>query len=159
MQEAGRAPVTPRRRVAFLAVATTVALTDQITKQVALKLLEVEERVEVVGFFGWRLTFNTGGAFGVLSSYPQFFFVASLLIVGIVLFWGWRGLYSFIPLGLVLGGGVGNLLDRLLRAPGPMRGRVVDFIDLTFWPVFNLADSAIVLGVGLLILSGLREGR
>lgn len=140
-------------------MATTVALTDQITKQVALKLLEVEERVEVVGFFGWRLTFNTGGAFGVLSSYPQFFFVASLLIVGIVLFWGWRGLYSFIPLGLVLGGGVGNLLDRLLRAPGPMRGRVVDFIDLTFWPVFNLADSAIVLGVGLLILSGLREGR
>jgi signal peptidase II len=157
VQEAGRAPVTLRRRIAFLAIATVVALADQITKRLALSLLEVEERVEVLGFFGWRLTFNTGGAFGVLSSFPQFFFIASLVIVAVVLFWGWRGRFSVVPLGLILGGGVGNLLDRLLRPPGPMRGRVVDFIDLTYWPTFNLADSAIVLGVGLLILTGLGE--
>ena len=61
-------------------------------------------------------------------------------------------------LGLVLGGALGNLTDRVIRAPG-MRGRVVDFIDLHVWPVFNLADSAIVVGAILLAFVGLRERR
>ena len=54
------------------------------------------------------------------------------------------------------GGGIGNLIDRVARAPGGLQGRVVDFIHFHFWPTFNLADSAIVIGVGLLILSELR---
>jgi signal peptidase II len=60
-------------------------------------------------------------------------------------------------LGLVLGGALGNLTDRALRGPGLLSGRVIDFIDFHVWPVFNLADSAIVVGAILLAWAGLRE--
>lgn len=65
---------------------------------------------------------------------------------------------SAVGLGLVLGGAIGNLVDRAIRGPG-FSGEVVDFIDLQIWPVFNLADSGIVIGAGLLLITGLRRER
>lgn len=160
MQEGRRAAVATRdrsRAVLLLTAALTLAA-DQVSKQIVLGVLEPEVRVDVLGrFFGLRLTGNPGGAFGILPSSPFFFFLASVAIVGAVLLWGWRSPESPIPLGLVAGGGLGNLVDRMVRPPGMMRGQVVDFIDFSFWPTFNLADSAIVLGVALLLIAGFRS--
>jgi signal peptidase II len=83
------------------------------------------------------------------------FLIASLLVVTLILVWARRldDRRLGAALGLVLGGGLGNLVDRLLRGTG---GRVVDFVDFHVWPVFNLADSAIVVGVGVILLLSAR---
>ena len=101
------------------------------------------------GVLTFRLTYNSGGAFGLGQGLPGFFLVASVVIVVMVIVIASRvdDPRWVVPLGAVLGGGVGNLIDRLVREPG---GRVVDFIDLQVWPLFNVADSAIVLGVATL---------
>jgi signal peptidase II len=139
--------------VALLITATVIVVADQLTKSLALDRL-ADGPVEIIdGILTLRLTFNPGGAFGVLQGVPNFFLIATVVIVVFILYWarsvgsrGWA-----IPLGLVLGGGLGNLFDRLFRDTD---GRVVDFIDLHVWPVFNLADSAITIGViTLLIMS------
>ena len=89
-----------------------------------------------------------------------FFFVASLAIVVVVVVWALRDLENPGAFGMVLGGGIGNLIDRLVRPPAPMRGRVIDFLDLSFWPTFNIADSAIVLGVIVLFAAAVvRPGK
>jgi signal peptidase II len=105
-----------------------------------------------------QVTYNSGGAFGVLQGIPGFFLVATVVVVAVIVVWA-RQLDErawAVPLGLVLGGGVGNLIDRIFRDPG---GRVVDFIDLHWWPVFNLADASIVVGVGVVLLVGVLERR
>lgn len=87
----------------------------------------------------------------MLQGLPGFFLVATIVIAGLILVWARsiRSVAHLVPLGMVLGGGLGNLFDRVFRDTG---GRVVDFIDLHVWPIFNLADSAIVLGVGALLV-------
>ena len=150
----------PPRRFLYLvlglAAATVVAL-DQLTKQVALATLK-DAPVDVIeGVLTFRLTYNPGGAFGILRGVPGFFLIATVVVIGIVIVWA-RHLENArwaVALGLVLGGGLGNLVDRVFRDTG---GRVVDFIDLHVWPVFNLADSAIVTGVGLILWLNLRHG-
>ncbi len=137
-------------------VAALVVAADQATKTLALETLS-DGPVDVIeGAFSFRLTFNSGGAFGLLQGLPGFFLAATIAIVGVILVWarkverrGW-----LVALGLVLGGGVGNVIDRVVRDQG---GGVVDFIDFHVWPVFNLADAAIVTGVGLLLLLGARQ--
>ena len=141
----------------LLAVAAVVAALDQATKQVALETLD-DGAVDLAGgLVSLRLTYNTGGAFGLLEGVPGFFLAATIGIVVVILVWAGRlgDDAPLVPLGLVLGGGLGNLYDRVFR---PLDGGVVDFIDLHFWPVFNVADSAITLGVGALLLAGLRSG-
>lgn len=138
----------------LLAVAAVVVSVDQITKELALSGLSDGPMELIEGVLTLRLTFNPGGAFGLLRGLPGFFLVATVLVIGVILLWARRldDLKSAIPLGLVLGGGLGNLADRLFRDTG---GKVVDFIDLHVWPVFNLADSAIVAGVVLILLLNL----
>lgn len=110
--------------------------------------------IEVIpGVLRFRLGFNSGGAFGLLQGLPGIFLVTTTVVIGIILFWI-RKLEDprwLIPLGMVLGGGLGNLADRVFR---DFDGRVVDFIDLHVWPIFNLADTAIVIGVLLVIVLG-----
>jgi signal peptidase II len=84
---------------------------------------------------------------------PAFFFVATIVIVVVAAVWGWRTPELAGPVGLVIGGGLGNLVDRVRH------GKVVDFLDLSFWPTFNVADSAIVVGVVLLLLFSARADR
>jgi signal peptidase II len=135
-------------------VAALVVALDQATKTLALETL-ADRPIDVLGgVVTLRITINSGGAFGVLQGVPGFFLVATIGIVAGILLWarnvehrGW-----LTALGLVLGGGVGNVVDRVVRD----HGGVVDFVDLHWWPVFNVADACIVTGVGLLLLLGTR---
>jgi signal peptidase II len=144
-----------RARLALIgAVAAVVAVADQLTKAWALDRLAAGD-VHVVGPVWLRLTYNTGGAFSLGRGNPWFFAVAALVLAVVLILFG-RHLRSplvAVALGLVVGGAAGNLADRLLRDTG---GAVVDFVDVGFWPVFNLADAAVTMGaIGLLV--GTRE--
>ena len=141
-----------------MAAILVVAL-DQITKQLAVSRLGDGTVVDVIdGILTFRLTYNSGGAFGLGQGMPGFFLAASVVIAVMVVVLARRvdDPRWVIPLGCILGGGVGNLIDRVARSPG---GRVVDFIDLQVWPLFNVADSAIVVGVITLFWLSFRAPR
>lgn len=135
--------------------ALAVLTLDQITKGLALAALRDGPIDLIPNVVTLRLAFNPGGAFGLLRHLPGFFLLATIVVVGVILVWARRidDRRWHVPLGMVLGGGLGNLTDRLIRQHD---GRVVDFIDLQVWPVFNFADSAIVIGVVWLLFLGSR---
>lgn len=147
------------RRLALGAgTALAVAAADQLTKNLALDVL-ADGPVHVVWTLQLRLIFNKGAAFGLGSN------VAPVLVaVGIAVLVALLGFSRHAPqgrlataaLGLVAGGAVGNLIDRLVRDHG---GAVVDFIDFQWWPVFNVADMAITCGAVLLVVAGREGGR
>lgn len=149
---------TARLYVKLLLAAALVVVADQATKSLALDRLADGPVDLIEGAVTFNLAFNPGGVFGLGQNLTSVFLVATIVvIVGILI--AVRRLADtrwVIPLGLVLGGGVGNLIDRLFRDHD---GKVVDFIDLHVWPVFNLADSAIVIGVGVLLLLSFRTPR
>ena len=127
-----------------------VVALDQITKQFVVWNLGDGEVVHVIDdVLTLRLTLNSGGAFGIGRGLPGLFLAASVVIVALVVVLARRvdDPRWLIPLGFVLGGGLGNLIDRIFRST---EGRVIDFIDLQVWPLFNVADSAIVIGVVLM---------
>ena len=117
--------------------------------------------VDVVpGLLTLRFTTNSGGAFSFGTSAPWFFATATVVVSTVIVataFRARRPLHA-IGLGLVLGGALGNLTDRLIRGP-VLVGNVVDFIDLHYWPVFNVADTAIVIGALLLAITSFRPRR
>lgn len=131
---------------------------DRITKIWAESTLPGGPIDVVPGVLTLRFTTNSGGAFSIGQRAPWFFVGVTGVVVVIILATSSRHTSRIVgaSLGLVLGGALGNLTDRALRGPG-LRGRVVDFIDFHVWPVFNLADGAIVIGAILLALTGLRE--
>jgi signal peptidase II len=161
------APVDPtpapievrRRRVGLLAATAGVALALDI----AAKLWVVEHlRDDTRRLLGGRLLLhqsrNPGAAFGIAGGATILFSVIAAGVIAVIarvaprlVSRGWA-----IALGLVLGGALGNLVDRVLRDPAPLRGAVVDFIDLRVWPSFNVADSAIVVGGAIAVLLSLR---
>ena len=142
----------------MLAATAAVIGLDQFTKQLALDRL-ADGPIDVVeGALTLRLSYNPGGAFGILEGIPVFFLISTVVVALAIVLWArkveepsWG-----ICLGMVLGGGLGNLIDRVFRSTG---GRVVDFIDLHVWPVFNVADSFIVTGVALLLILSVRADR
>ena len=146
-----------RRRVGVLvAVAAAVYAADVISKVIVVATLTENVPVRVVGSL-LRLDYlrNPGAAFSLgAGGYTIVFtLIAAAVIVAIVRMA--RTLASSrwaIALGLLLGGALGNLTDRIFRGPGPLRGWVVDFIQLPHWPVFNVADSAICCGGALMVL-------
>jgi signal peptidase II len=112
----------------------------------------------IPGILTLRYTSNSGGAFSLGTSAPWFFAAAAGAVSVYILTSAFRrrsGMQA-IALGLVLGGALGNLTDRFVRGPG-VTGQVVDFIDLQIWPVFNVADAAVVVGAILLGWSIFRE--
>jgi len=133
---------------------------DRITKIWAEATLPAGPIDLVPGVLTLRFTTNSGGAFSIGQRAPWFFVGVTAIVVAIILATSFRHTSRVVgaSLGLVLGGALGNLTDRAIRGSG-MRGRVVDFIDFHVWPVFNLADSAIVIGAVLLAWAGLREKR
>ena len=141
-------------RLALLLYGTALAVTllDRASKIWAERALQHEAPIELIGrWVRLSYTTNSGGAFGIGESAPLLFVGATGLVVAIIV-WASRRLPSFVVavgLGLVLGGALGNLTDRAIRGSG-FRGGVVDFIDVGAWPVFNLADAAIVVGAILL---------
>lgn len=140
----------------LLGAAAVIVAADQATKALAIDRLSDGPVDLIEGAVSLRLTTNSGGVFGLGQGYPAFFLVATMVVTAAILLWARRieDASWLIPLGLVIGGGIGNLVDRVFRDLG---GGVVDFIDLHVWPVFNVADAAIVTGVGLILLSTFRS--
>ena len=138
----------------MVAVAAAVVVLDALTKQWALSAL-ADGPIDLVGSVRLALTRNKAGAFGLGGAFVPFLAVAALALVVYMVATGsaTERLPVAIALGLVLGGAFGNVADRVFRSPGFLRGAVVDFVDLRFWPVFNLADSAITCGCILLLLA------
>ena len=142
-----------RSRILFALCAALVVVLDQLTKAAASSRLFMSEPVPVLGeFVRLTLVHNTGAAFGLFPGSRLPFIIVSLLAIGVVLYLftreAYRGLPQRILLGCILGGAIGNLVDRVRL------GWVVDFIDVGLgsarWPVFNVADSAVTVGVILL---------
>jgi len=143
----------------FAGVALFAYVADVVTKVIAVEMLASSPAIPVVGdLLTLRLTRNPGAAFSLGTSATFALSVISIVVVIVVIVLGRRVASPMwaVALGLLLGGAAGNLTDRLLREPAPMRGHVVDFLELPNWPVFNLADSAIVLAAVLIILQSFR---
>ena len=151
-----------RRRVLtlFLSIAFVVTLIDQVTKHLTVVHLDDREPVKVLGGLVYLMHVrNSGAAFSMGTSVTWVFPIVAL-VVTVVLAFVIRGVRSMpwaIALGLVFGGVLGNLGDRLFRSPGPFMGHVVDMVSLLDergqgFPVFNGADSALTIGVVLIIL-------
>ncbi len=149
----------------WLWLSSLVVVLDQISKYMASHMLEMFRPLAVMPMFNLTLMYNTGAAFSFLSNaggWQRWFFTLLAAVVSVIIFTWIRRLGSdqhlqAAALSLVLGGALGNVIDRLLL------GHVVDFIqiyyDRWYWPAFNLADSAITLGVGLLILDTLLHNK
>lgn len=130
-----------------------VFLADYLTKIAAVKIL-IDEPIEIFGnFLKLQLVFNTGAAFSLATSATIFLSVFSMSAAAAILFFASRidSLKWSLGLGLVLGGIFGNLSDRIFREPGGLQGPVVDWISILSWPTFNIADSAVVIGVLLIV--------
>src|SRR6476620_8965066 len=147
-------PAQKRRLRLLLTVAGIVLFLDLVTKVLAVRLLTPGQPVSIVGdTITWTLVRNSGAAFSMATGYTWVLtLVATGVVIGIV--WMGRRLVSpwwAIGLGMILGGALGNLMDRFFRSPGPLRGHVVDFLSVGWWPVFNVADPAVVGGAILLV--------
>ena len=156
----GAEALPPRRLRLVAVVALTVLVLDQASKHWALNALADGRVIEVVGSLQFNLFFNRGVAFSLGSDSglgPWISVLAVIVVVGVSF-----GATSRFPLGavasgLISGGAAGNLIDRAFRGDdGFLHGAVIDFIDLQWWPVFNIADSAIVVGAMLLVIASFR---
>ncbi len=130
-------------------------MVDQLTKAWAVNALADGPIVIIEDFLRLRLTLNTGAAFSLFARSGP---VLGLIVIGVIILIvvslrDAGSLGEAIGLGLVLGGALGNLTDRVFRGDGLMDGAVVDFIDFSFFPTFNMADSAITVGVIVLLVS------
>ncbi|GAA4747128.1 signal peptidase II [Gordonia alkaliphila] len=147
---------TSRRLLMYLAVIAVAAyLLDLLTKTLAVHYLDPADPVEIIGdFVTLSLLRNSGAAFSMATGYTWVLTIVALLVVAVIIRFSSRlgSLGWAVGLGLVLGGALGNLTDRIFRAPGPLRGHVVDFFSVGQWPVFNVADSAVVCGAILLVV-------
>jgi signal peptidase II len=152
-------PQRPRRIVLLLAVAVFVIAADVISKAIVVARMPDHAPIRLLGgALTITLTRNGGAAFSIGTSMTIVFTAIALGVIVYILRVA-RNLRSIgwaITLGLLLGGATGNLLDRIFRAPGLFQGHVVDWIELPHWPVFNLADSAIVCAGALVVLLALR---
>jgi signal peptidase II len=147
-RDARRSTAGGRRQVGvLLAVAATVLVLDQVAKIMAVAWLRNGRVVEVVdGILQLRLVRNPGAAFSFATDLTIVLTAIAATVVVVIMRLS-RRLTSTpwaVALGGLLGGALGNLTDRVLREPGPLRGHVIDFLELPNFPVFNLADSAIV---------------
>jgi signal peptidase II len=148
--------------VILLAIAAGVLALDIASKAIVVATLSDRPPIRLLGgLLTLRESRNSGAAFSIGTSMTIVF---TVIAVGVIIFIlrTSRRIYSLpwaVALGLLLGGAMGNLGDRILRAPGPFRGWVVDWIEVPHWPVFNLADSAIVCGGVLMVLIAARGYR
>jgi signal peptidase II len=146
--------VSPRGRSAALlyAVAAGAFLFDRLSKLWVEQALAGRPPIRVIpGVLSFSYTTNSGGAFGFGRSAPWLFAGATIVVGAVIVVVSTRPMRPSVAigLGLILGGALGNLTDRIANGPG-FGGAVTDFVDFHVWPVFNLADSAIVIGAVIL---------
>ena len=137
----------------FVIAAMVVSL-DQVTKSIALAHLH--QPVHLLGPFGLNLAFNSGAAFSLFTGSTGVIVAVAVVVTALLGWVAWQSRTTglSVALGLLLGGALGNLTDRLFRGH---HGAVVDFITLTHWPTFNVADSSITIGAVLVIVFSLRR--
>jgi signal peptidase II len=153
-----KASASARSRWFLAGIAATAYAVDVVSKQLAVNRL-ADGDVPVLGnVFVLRLTYNPGAAFSLGTEYTLALSCLAIAAVGVILWVSRRvgDLVWALALGLLLGGVAGNLTDRLVRDPGPMRGHVVDLFMVPHWPVFNVADICINLAAGLIVLQAVR---
>ncbi len=147
MQAEGRTALKVRRWRTLFSVAWAVWVLDLATKIWAVNNLSYKSNIKIIGEF-FQLTFvrNSGAAFSFAAGATIFLSIFGLIVMSAILYYspqitsrGWA-----VVLGLVLGGILGNMVDRIFREPGLLRGHVIDWMQLPNWPVFNIADTAIV---------------
>ena len=144
-----------RSAILLYAVAAGALLLDQLSKAWVEHALSGRPPIRVIpGVLSLTYTTNSGGAFGFGESAPWLFAAATIVVSAVIVVVSTRPVRSWIAvsLGLILGGALGNLADRVATGPG-FGGRVTDFIDLQVWPIFNFADTAIVLGAAILAIA------
>lgn len=147
--------VQPTHRLRLtMAIALAVIALDQLTKHWAVNALTDEPPRHVFWTLQWNLTFNSGMAFSKGQSLGAIIGLIAMGVVAVVI-WGVRKNSNpvvAIAAGLVVGGAIGNLLDRLFRDDGWLHGSVVDFIDFQWFPIFNIADMAVNVGGVMFVL-------
>lgn len=151
--------------VRWLGLSVFVVLLDQLTKQTADTLLAYNEPLIVLPMFNFTLRYNTGAAFSFLADgggWQRWFFTVLALVVSVILIIWLRRLpraavWESLGIAMILGGAIGNVIDRVLF------GHVIDFIEVHYqhwyWPAFNVADSAITVGVAVLLVDGLLNAK
>jgi signal peptidase II len=145
------------RRLWILIASIVVA--DQLTKHWALNRLSADRTIDLVGSLRFNLAFNKGTAFSQATGAGPVIGALGFVIVIVIVLWLRRSAtgVAAVAAGMIVGGAIGNLIDRLFRGEAWLRGAVVDFIDLQWFPIFNIADSAISIGAVLMILASFRK--
>jgi signal peptidase II len=142
---------TPFHWLGLFSVGFAAVIADQVTKQIVISQLDLGDAAHVAGPLEIRHVTNPGIAFGFFSSWASVVTALTAIAVGWMLFYfaraGARHPVLPVALGLLVGGSLSNLIDRIRL------GHVTDFLDLRFWPAFNLADTFIVVGVGILLVA------
>ncbi len=143
-----------RRYSTALGIAFGVVAADLVTKRYA-SIHFIDTPVEVIpGFLTFTYTENPGAAFSLFQNAGPLMGVAAIVVSSIVL-WSMRTerpTIEVVALGFVLGGAIGNLMDRVFRGEGFLDGKVIDWIDLWWIPTFNIADASVTIAVGLLLI-------
>ena len=129
---------------------------DQVTKSIAVAHLH--RPVHLFGPFGLNLTFNSGAAFSLFTGVTVVIVIVAVAVIALLGWIAWRTTTGglSVALGLIMGGALGNLSDRLLRSH---HGSVVDFVTLSHWPTFNVADSGITIGAILVVVLSFRRAK
>jgi signal peptidase II len=158
LQAEGRTALAVQRWRTLLSVAWFIWILDLATKAWAVSQLAHREPVKVIGtFFQLNFVRNSGAAFSFATNATLFLSLFGIIVLIVIIYFapqitskGWS-----VVLGLVMGGILGNLMDRIFREPGFLRGHVIDWMQLPNWPIFNIADSAIVCAAVLsVVLTG-----
>ena len=155
--------VKPRRVGLLAAIAGTVVILDLLTKIIVVATIDPNQPVKVLGgLIYFSLIRNPGAAFSMATGMTWLLALVAIVVVIVIIRMAprLRSTPWAVSLGLVLGGAIGNLIDRIFRAPGILQGHVVDFVSVfgpnaEYFPVFNVADSAITIGGISLVITAL----
>ncbi len=160
---AGRPARGWRARIAplSLTVAAVIVLLDQITKHWAINELAGDREIHVIWTLQWNLSFNTGMAFSRGQGLGPLIAVLAVLIVIVLVVSSAHveSRFGRFAAGLLIGGALGNVIDRLFRGDGWLHGAVVDFIDFQWFPIFNVADMGVTVGAALFAVASVLDGR
>lgn len=139
----------------YILIIAAIVIVDQLTKIAVVANFALGDSVPILGFIHFTYVRNTGAAFSILPDSTWFFIVMTFIVLGVLLVL-WRRDFVRpyrLSLAIIIGGAIGNLIDRIVR------GFVVDFIDFGWFPVFNIADTAVVCGVILFCIQILFFGK
>lgn len=159
--EIGASLAPAANAVIAYSIALAILTADQITKRWAhANFADGPEKI-LGDFLIFRFGENSGAAFSLFQNAGRFFGLAAVVAVGFIAYalTKPRPRFEVIAFGMVIGGALGNLTDRILRGPGFLDGKVIDWIEVPYWPTFNIADSAVSVAIVILLIGSFRWGR